>query len=120
MNCPQNTDHVMGAGDSAALLQTLTEKSALTARELDFFRTAAAELEALGRQADLQGTPDQAELPYLQALKINAQLLRITGAQCFSQAAAENCACLADICMQQGNLHGADRYYVQQLHFKEN
>ena len=72
----------------------------------------------LGNSCDLQQQPQQAEVHYRQALRIYTQLLKETGSGRYARAAEEACFSLADSCMQQGNMHGADFYYGQALNFR--
>ena len=59
--------------------------------------------------------PNRAEPYFLQALKIYDRLWSLTGDRTYSQAAGQICQYLAEICMQQGNMHGADVYYVKTM-----
>ena len=68
-----------------------------------------------GRAYDLKESPAQAELQYRRALKLYEQLHSMTGSSDFADALREVCLSLADLCMQQGNLHGADVYYVSAM-----
>ena len=106
--------------EAAEPLQVLQSKNELTVQELQTFQTAAAACALRAEEYDLQENLDQAEYQYLQALKFNEQLFRITGAQTYADAAIESCTSLADICMQQGNMHGADYYHVQVLKYRQN
>ena len=65
----------------------------------------------------LQDCLEQAELSFRQALAIYDRLLRETAQAACARAAGEICTSLADICMQQGNMHGADNYYVKALFY---
>ena len=75
--------------------------------------TQAEEFARQGNFLDLQGCPEQAEQKYLRALKIWEELLTETGAPVYAHGAREICEHLADLLMQQGNMHGADLYYVK-------
>ena len=66
------------------------------------------------RQA-LSDAPERAEGQFLKALKIYDGLWSLTEDQKFSQAAGEVCQYLAEACMQQGNMHGADVFYVKAM-----
>ena len=72
-----------------------------------------------GRELDLQEEPEKAERCCLRALGIYEQLLEQTGSRAYAQAAEQVCTTLADLAMQQGNMHGADRYYVKSLGFQQ-
>ena len=89
----------------------------LSPQKLELLQKEAADCTLAGEQFDLQGNPEQAEGQYLQALRISVRLLELTGEPVYADAASENCSSLADLCMQQGNMHGADRYYVLSLHY---
>lgn len=93
-----------------------TQESELS--ELLILRSEADACARRGAEYDLQEKPDLAEYQYLQAFRCNEQLLRITGDPVYADAAADCCASLADVCMQQGNMHGADRYYAQILKYR--
>ena len=70
-----------------------------------------------GKALDLQEAPEKAEQQYLAALQIQEKLFQRTGKPSYLAAAAESCEYLADLCMQQGNMHGADCYYVKRLSY---
>ena len=79
------------------------------------------QIEACCRQgAAYAGQEDftAAEQAYLRALKQTQLLLEKTGDSGYGSAAGELCEILADIHMQQGNMHGADRYYVEAQRFR--
>lgn len=75
---------------------------------------AAAHLSE-GEKLNLQGKLSEAEYQYLEALKGYQRLWELTGTQSYADAAADCCENLADLSMQQGNMHGADYYYAQIL-----
>ena len=87
-----------------------------------------SEISGLRQQAEaafrqgicLQENPDRAEQQLLQAIKIYDSLWRFTDDREFSQAAGQVCQYLAEICMQQGNMHGADVYYVKAMAYGKN
>ena len=71
-----------------------------------------------GKALDLQEAPEKAEQQYLAALQIQEKLFQRTGKPSYLAAAAESCEYLADLCMQQGNMHGADQFYVRALDYQ--
>lgn len=74
--------------------------------------------ETLAEQArawDLQQQPGRAEQFYLRALEIFDRLYQLTGDRDLARKAADLCLDLADLSMQQGNMHGADVYYVKAM-----
>ena len=86
----------------------------------ELIRNLEAQAEMCIRQGcsyDLQENPRQAEQQYLQALRILQELINRTGNRIYGEKAGEICLSLADLSMQQGNMHGADRYYVQAMEF---
>ena len=68
-----------------------------------------------GRQQEQLGQPDPAEERFLQALKALEELLALEDRPEYAAAAADCCTSLADLCMQQGNMHGADFYYARAM-----
>ena len=71
-----------------------------------------------GNLYDLQGDPAKAEQQYLEALKIQEALLKNCGDDSCRKMAGEICEILADLNMQQGNMHGADVYYVKAFSYQ--
>ena len=65
-----------------------------------------------GSQWNAEGNAGRAEIFYQRALQIYVLLLKMEEKEDYAAAAGECCEDLADLCMQQGNLHGADYYYV--------
>ena len=65
-----------------------------------------------------QGDLQHGEQLYLKALRAWDEIYQQTGEQSDGAAAGEICEILADICMQQGNMHGADVYYVRALGYR--
>ena len=89
-------------------------------------RREADDLQALAsaslRQAEAEeqaGSLNLAEAQYIRALRAQEQLLMLTGKICWASAARESCSALADLCMQQGNMHGADFYYARMLAYDQ-
>ena len=72
-----------------------------------------------GEEYEQNGQPDLAEDQFLLALKAQEQLIALSSEQRFVDAAAESCSSLADICMQQGNMHGADFYYARAMGYRQ-
>ena len=66
-----------------------------------------------------QGALLQAEQLMRQAMNIARELLEETGAAADAARAEEYALALADLCMQQGNMHGADYCYGKALDFAE-
>ena len=58
------------------------------------------------------GKPAQGELYLRQALKTYGQRFEETGSRDDGAAAREAALSLAELSMEQGNMHGADVYYV--------
>ena len=80
---------------------------------------AAAHLSE-GEKLSSQGKLSEAEHQYLEALKEYQKLWELTGSQSYANAAADCCESLADLCMQGGNMHGADFYYAQILRYRNS
>ena len=70
---------------------------------------------ALGQGLSHMEEPHRAEQYFLKALRIYDRLWSLMEDRKFSQAAGQVCQYLAEICMQQGNMHGADVYYVKAM-----
>ena len=73
-----------------------------------------------GEKLSLQGKLNEAEYQYLEALKEYQKLWELTRTQSYADAAADCCENLADLSMQQGNMHGADYYYAQILKYQKS
>ena len=73
-----------------------------------------------GEKLNLQGKLSGAEHQYLETLKEYQKLWELTGSQSYANAAADCCERLADLCMQGGNMHGADFYYAQILKYRNS
>ena len=101
------------------LLGLLSKNGALTAESEALCRNRAEEHRRQGEGYDLAGKPGKAEESYLQALKLYDRLSRRTGKSCYGATAGEISMALAELCMEQGNMHGADRYYVQALTYRQ-
>ena len=99
-------------------MASIEKSGRISAEELSSLQAEADTCTLRGNTCNLREDLDQAEYQYLRALKINEQLFRVTREQAFLDAALENCSSLADVCMQQGNMHGADRYYVQIMKYR--
>ena len=104
--------------DPGALLAALAGKEPLSAERLQHFQSAAETYALQGAESELQENNAQAECWYRRAFVLNTALFRTTGAEAFADAAVENCTSLADLCMQQGNMHGADYYYGLCLRYR--
>lgn len=70
-----------------------------------------------GKALESQGKPEVAEVPCRKALQITDLLWNHTGQKNYALTAREICLSLADLSMQQGNMHGADYYYAQALFY---
>ena len=86
---------------------------------IDFLRELADAGTRQGRKYEQNGQLDLAEEQFLLALKAQEQLLSALNEQCYADAAMESCSSLADICMQQGNMHGADFYYARAMGYRQ-
>lgn len=75
--------------------------------------------EMLSRGADFLRKEEilKAERQFLLALEIYDRLEKRTGMKSYLGQAREICEILADLSMQQGNMHGADRYYVMAMDY---
>ena len=65
-----------------------------------------------GKEYEAAGELSQAEEEFKQAAMLHSELSDKTGEKDFRAAAREDYERLADIHMQQGNMHGADHFYV--------
>lgn len=70
---------------------------------------------SLGQKLLLQDQTEKAEQAFLKALKITEELLKYSKDPIHTACAMEICLSLADLNMQQGNMHGADVYYVKAM-----
>lgn len=77
----------------------------------------AGEVSRQGKGLDLQELPEKAEKQYRLALAIWEKLLEHRKNPDYARQAEEVCLCLADLSMQQGNMHGADVYYVKAMEY---
>ena len=82
-------------------------------------RVRAAVHACRGKEYDRKGMLSEAEGENLQALKILCELCDDARDQADAVAAGEICEYLADLCMQGGNMHGADRYYVLAMEYRK-
>lgn len=111
------SDKIGNNSENGELLQFLKSVSAEDRDSLQKLYTLADGYSRQGSSFDLQGDPEQAQRQYLLALRIHEQLFKITGDPACAEAAREDCFSLADECMQQGNMHGADGYYGKALDY---
>ena len=72
----------------------------------------ASRYAAGGRECEAAGDLQRAEAEFSQAVRIHRELFEMTGEKTWLQALREDYEQLADIHMQQGNMHGADHCYV--------
>ena len=72
-----------------------------------------------GRELELEEQLSLAENLYILSLKIYEALGRKTKLEKDVLAAREICLSLADLNMQQGNMHGADVYYVKACSYEK-
>ena len=73
---------------------------------------------AQGEQYSRRGELSKAEQQYLRALKSQEELLKICRDESGIRIAGEICEILADLNMQQGNMHGADVCYAKVLFYR--
>ena len=81
---------------------------------------SAAAYIKLGDYWDLHGQPQQAEQAFLKALRITDEILFSSKDIQHTSLAKEICLRLADLNMQQGNMHGADFYYVKAMNHSQS
>ena len=85
----------------------------------EFFIDSAEEYMQLGQTLEARGDLQKAETAFLNALRITAGALEKDYDSQILIRAKELCLILADLNMQQGNMHGADIYYVKAMQYSE-
>lgn len=73
----------------------------------------------LGQDLESQGELQKAEAAFLKALKITEDSLQKSKTSPIISKAKDLCLILADLNMQQGNMHGADVYYVKAMQYSD-
>ena len=73
----------------------------------------------LGQDLESQGELQKAEAAFLKALKITEDALQESKTSPVTGKAKDLCLILADLNMQQGNMHGADVYYVKAMQYSD-
>ena len=80
---------------------------------------SAEEYMILGQDLESQGELQKAEQAFLKALKLTEGTLNCCGKPKDTDQAKDLCLILADLNMQQGNMHGADVYYVKAMQYSD-
>ena len=78
---------------------------------------SAEEYMIQGHNLEFQGELQKAEAAFLKALKITEDSLQKSKTSPIISKAKDLCLILADLNMQQGNMHGADVYYVKAMQY---
>ena len=84
-----------------------------------FLSDSAEEYIHLGQTLESQGDLVKAEQAFLKALRILDGCLCSSDDPLVTSKAKKLCLYLADLDMQQGNMHGADVYYVKAMQYSD-
>ena len=85
----------------------------------DNLTDSAEKYMVLGQNLEFQGELQKAEQAFLKALKITEESLQKSKISPAIVKAKDLCLILADLNMQQGNMHGADVYYVKAMQYSD-
>ena len=83
------------------------------------FINSAEDYIDLGQNFESQGELQKAEQAFLRALKLTEENVLSYGSPQNSIQAKELCLILAELNMQQGNMHGADVFYVKAMQYSQ-
>ena len=86
---------------------------------VEVFSGSAEEYRLLGQNLESQGELPKAEQAFQKALKLTEETISRSGKPEDINNAKDLCLILADLNMQQGNMHGADVYYVKAMHYSK-